>query len=150
MRFSSTVTALNDSRHTGSNSLWYDRRRLLPGQEDSLDFTALTGSHRGSPPQESFSRVDAVLVINRSADETAELNIHGLDEMLARRSSRRSSHSEDHLTLCAATAKLLVCRGDSGLASDRSPVRLTLSNPTECDIYYQIAILGKSTACSSE
>ena len=149
MRISSTVTALHDSRHTGSDLLWYDRRRLLPGQQDHLDFTALTGSHRGSPLQESFSRVDAVLIINRSADETAELNIHGFDEMLARRSSRRSSHSEDHLTLCAAMAKLLVCRGDGSLASDGSPARLTLSNPTERDIYYQIAILGKSIACSS-
>ncbi len=137
------VTTSHDSRHTRSDLLWYDRRRLLPGQQDQLDLTALAGSHRGCPKGESFSRVDAVLIVNRSADETAELDIHGFDEMLARRSGRRSSHSEDRLTLCATTAKLLVCCGDG------SPTRLTLSNPTKCDVYYQIAILGKSIACSN-
>ena len=121
----------------------------MPGQQDHLDRTTLAGSHRGSPLQESLSRVDAVLIINRSADETAELDIHGFDEMLARRSGRRSSHSEDHLTLCAATAKLLVCRGNGSPISDGSPARLTLSNPTKFDVYYQIAILGKSSACTN-
>ena len=149
-----SVTTSHDCRHTRSDLLWYDRRRLLPGQQNHLDLTALAGSHRGCPQQESFSRVDAVLIINSSADAMAELDIHGFDEMLAQRSGRRSSHSEDRLTLCAATAKLLVCRGDGGPnheypVSDGSPARLTLSNPTKCEVYYQIAILGKSIACSN-
>ncbi len=143
------VTASHDSRHTGSDLLWYDRRRLLPGQQDHLDFTALAGLYHGCPPYESFSRIDAVLIINRSAVETAKLDIHGFDEMLARRSGRRSSYSKDHLTLSAATAKLLVCRGDGSPTSDGSPARLTPSNPTKFDVYYQIAILGKSSACTN-
>ena len=136
-------TTLKNHRKAATDLLWYDRRRLPPQGEHRFDLRELENWQRGGPPREGFAHIAAIVVVNTSVTESAQLHIDGLDHALPDLTKDRLIRSgEGRLVVPAGAAKLLLNRGVGWSTTNNRSAVVTLRNPTAQEVEYCIASLG--------